>query len=911
MPAPSFEAFMNSHSVSDKADELTHTRIGDRSLNIYGGRYYIPAEDIDEFYRLYYNHVFVSGKQEYLVEGQLPEGPILVDLDFRYAKDVVTRQHTNDHIEDIITLYLSCLTKLLEVGVEEIPVFVLEKPNINTDLDDVTKDGIHLIFGVCADRTVQRMLREDVLREINDIIGDLGLTNSAKDVIDECITTGRNKWQMYGSRKPANEAYTITKYKMARYDAEEETFEFRDVKVPNDYTIMHLISARNSHHAKFPLREAVKTRYNNMSTKTTAKPALAIKEDTLVTGGHNVNWAHIRTEDELDACVNMVLKSSQQNAEDFVIIETHKFVMALPNNYSDNYPEWISTGWALHNTSFKLFPTWLKFSAKSHKFDYSDIPRYFNMWCEMKDEGLTQRSIMYWCKRDNCAEYEKICEESISHFMNETLRSNQEWDIANVLFQLCKDKFICVNVKNNVWYEFRDHRWIESDCATNLRNHISVKLHKLYANKHRDLLKTFQTVENGSKEHEMLTKNMATVSQILERLKKTSHKNNIMTEAREIFYDRKGDFIQRLNSNPYIIGFNNGIYDFKEREFREGRPEDYVSLSTNINYVRYDCNNSEHVRIKGEIEEFFHQIFPVQQLYDYMWDHLASTFIGKTTNQTFTIYNGVGRNGKSKLTELMSRVLGQYKGTVPSTLVTQKRTAIGSASPEIAQLQGIRYAVMQELSKGDRLNEGILKELTGGDPLQGRALYRDTVTFLPQFKLVVCTNNLPDTNSNDEGTWRRIRVCEFMSRFVEDPKPSAEEPYQFVVDKEIDRKFMSWCPILAALLIERAQETMGDVKDCEVVLHKSNEYRKKEDYMLDFVEQKVRKQKDSLVSQQQMIDVFRIWYNENYGGRLPKPREVYDFIDKKFGKMRNGHWRDIAIIVNNISDMNNDIEEDE
>ena len=64
---------------------------------------------------------------------------------------------------------------------------------------------------------------------------------------------------------------------------------------------------------------------------------------------------------------------------------------------------------------------------------------------------------------------------------------------------------------------------------------------------------------------------------------------------------------------------------------------------------------------------------------------------------------------------------------------------------------------MQEPSKGDKINEGIMKELTGGDPVQCRALYSSSKTFIPQFKLAVCTNNLFDITSNDDGTWRNCR----------------------------------------------------------------------------------------------------------------------------------------------------------
>ena len=106
-------------------------------------------------------------------------------------------------------------------------------------------------------------------------------------------------------------------------------------------------------------------------------------------------------------------------------------------------------------------------------------------------------------------------------------------------------------------------------------------------------------------------------------------------------------------------------------------------------------------KIIKELEEFMCQLFPEDDLRTYMWEHLASCLIGTNSNQTFNIYKGSGRNGKSKLVELMGKGLGSYKGTVPITLITQKRNTIGSTSSEVAQLMGVRYAVMQEMSKGD------------------------------------------------------------------------------------------------------------------------------------------------------------------------------------------------------------------
>ena len=103
--------FMTKHSICNNNNnehlEVTHTRIGSKDHNIYGGKFHIPSSDLPLFFRLYYEDIFVRKKKEYLTEKQLNEnGPILVDFDFRYNYLVNSRQHTAEHISDMIQLYL-------------------------------------------------------------------------------------------------------------------------------------------------------------------------------------------------------------------------------------------------------------------------------------------------------------------------------------------------------------------------------------------------------------------------------------------------------------------------------------------------------------------------------------------------------------------------------------------------------------------------------------------------------------------------------------------------------------------------------------------------------------------------------------------------------------------------------------
>ena len=100
--------FLAKHNAKgDKSAIITHTRIGDKDLNIFAGSYSIPKEELRIFHSLYYDNVFVKKRKEYLTERQLENnGPMAIDFDFRYNYDVETRQHTKEHIQDMVLLYL-------------------------------------------------------------------------------------------------------------------------------------------------------------------------------------------------------------------------------------------------------------------------------------------------------------------------------------------------------------------------------------------------------------------------------------------------------------------------------------------------------------------------------------------------------------------------------------------------------------------------------------------------------------------------------------------------------------------------------------------------------------------------------------------------------------------------------------
>ena len=225
-----FDAFMKQR-YSKKGEQHTHTRIGSDKLGISGGAYTVLPDDIGEFYRKYTDHVFIQGRQEYLTERQLPDnGPGLIDIDERYAPSVETRQHTKEHISNVVEMIIDQLSDLVVLTPGTLlPIFVFEKPDVNL-LEDTTKDGIHILIGMRMDRALQMMLRKRMLAQMPAIWGDLPLTNSWEDVLDESIVRGSTNWQLYGSRKPGHQAYVLKYWYVMNLD-EECTLGFHEKSV--------------------------------------------------------------------------------------------------------------------------------------------------------------------------------------------------------------------------------------------------------------------------------------------------------------------------------------------------------------------------------------------------------------------------------------------------------------------------------------------------------------------------------------------------------------------------------------------------------------------------------------------------------------------------------------------------------
>lgn len=210
-----------------------------------------------------------------------------------------------------------------------------------------------------------------------------------------------------------------------------------------------------------------------------------------------------------------------------------------------------------------------------------------------------------------------------------------------------------------------------------------------------------------------------------------------------------------LDADPWLLNCANGTLDLRTWQLRRHDPADRITKVCRAAYHR-DARSDEW-------ETFLERILPDKAVRDYMSRFVGVSLCGKILEQTFTIARGIGANGKGVLYGAVLHALGDYGHTAPSDLFMAGQYAhnANSATPALMDLRGRRFVVCSETERDHRLATSLMKNLTGSDPINARALHRDPITFNPSHTVLMVTNYLPKVAGNDPAVWRRMRVVPF------------------------------------------------------------------------------------------------------------------------------------------------------
>lgn len=230
----------------------------------------------------------------------------------------------------------------------------------------------------------------------------------------------------------------------------------------------------------------------------------------------------------------------------------------------------------------------------------------------------------------------------------------------------------------------------------------------------------------------------------------------------------------RFDSNPFLLGFKNGVYDLRSHEFRKYRYDDFVTMSTGYDYDEPDFVNCEEDRlIRDELIAIFKSIHPDEEKLQLNLQILASGLDGIGYQNLF-LFNGDGGNGKGFQGGLMSKTLGQYYYQPSNNIITDLSQDSSSASPDICRLRNVRYVNFQEVDM--KINNGFVKKLTGGGMIRARMLRENPVEFPQSWTTVMEFNTAPKLTHTPGGAEERRCVnLSFNTIFTTDESKVGQE----------------------------------------------------------------------------------------------------------------------------------------
>lgn len=801
--------------------------------------------------------------------------PILVDFDlklpFTEDKDLSTL-YTKSQLESIVRDYQEVIRAIVDNYEDKHSIcFVLEKPayKVISGDNEYIKSGFHLhfpyVFLSKSDHEVHLIPRIKKMLNKSKSFKNLGIEN-AGDLIDNSYV--KNPWLLYGSKKSESmEAYKLTTI----YDEERDEITLEDAI--KDYKIY------DADEVEITLN---KDNYNFYLPR-----ILSV-----------VPWFRQVTELKPNLQPLIKISNSSTNKKDYVVKnlteileKANKLLNIMSDNRASDYSNWMQIGWALFNISNggdNGLTIWLNFSSKcSEKFKESEC---ISAWEKMikNDPPMTIGTLAYFAKQDNPVEYIKIINSYTDEYIKQSLEGSHN-DLAKACFERYGTEFVCASVSQNIWYQYSNHRWKKIEEGVFLRQKLSEDIVKLFEQRRDELyIKMGKCSNEGDKN--IFSVQIKQIQKMISSLKSTPFKANVMKECKDVFYDEK--FLKNLDKNKWIIGFQNGVYDLTKNCFREGVPEDYISLQMPIDYSEY----SENDEMVLEVNDFLTKIFPDRQVRDYFLDISSEVFVGGNKRKHVYFWSGEGDNGKSITQMFFEKMLGEYAIKLPTSLIIGKRTQSSQACPELARAgNGVRWAILQEPDKKDNINIGILKELSGNDTFFARGLHQAGGEIDPMFKLTVICNDPPTISYSDKATWNRIRVVPFESTFTNNAPDTWEEQLRqkrFPNDPHFAEKIPHMIKPFVWVLLEHRKKGNVKLVEPEKVILATNHYRKKNDSYQQFIDECIIMDKKSGVNLSDLYNRFKDWFKESFPGQnLPTKSEVKEYYNKAWGEPVKTFWR--------------------
>lgn len=396
--------------------------------------------------------------------------------------------------------------------------------------------------------------------------------------------------------------------------------------------------------------------------------------------------------------------------------------------------------------------------------DFQQIDRIFRMsglfrekWKRKDYSGETIRKAIEFA-----LEYKRKRREEIPIFDTEDTGNAQRLD-----HYFGSQIFYCAGV----WYLWDGKRWAKDDMRAIKR--YGMELAEIIEKKERLPLLHSITENDKIAIRDLPLKSLLPEQRVLkEQLDKLKHQAKLMrTEkginaALSLAASLRAVRAEVLDADQTLLNVLNGTIDLSTGRLLA---HDSSRLITKLAPVEYIPGAPRELWTKT-LNSIFEDEGGVPRIDEirFLQKMLGYCLTGSVREHAFFIFHGRrGRNGKGVINQAVEAIMGDYVEQIPADTLLAKRGDGGGPSPSLAKIRGARLVFAKETDRGRRLDEALLKSLTGGDSITARFLHENEITFRPTFKIVLETNYNPHVDGSDDGIWERIKKLDFFRHFEE------------------------------------------------------------------------------------------------------------------------------------------------
>lgn len=205
-----------------------------------------------------------------------------------------------------------------------------------------------------------------------------------------------------------------------------------------------------------------------------------------------------------------------------------------------------------------------------------------------------------------------------------------------------------------------------------------------------------------------------------------------------------------FDASDMALGVQNGVVELSEAPVvhRDGTAADMITRQAGCAF--------DALALCPTWDTFLERVQPDPEVRLWLRRWVGYCLTGRTDQQFFTVFHGLGANGKSVFAETIKKLLGSYAVSADFGTFTAKDKGSDAIRNDLARLDKVRLVVASEGPEGARLDEDLVKKITGGDEITARFLHREFFSFRPRFKLLLVTNHRPSISGSDHGIWRRV-----------------------------------------------------------------------------------------------------------------------------------------------------------